>query len=166
VRTMFSNSLCCWPQPYYSEMKIHTLPNFQLLQSNPNIVSTSLQVTHNDQAIHQQKEQLNCIDPSTLHCTWVQPTSHHLDIWNCTIFGTTPLFVLAMCRCFHLLTTCTAIRTASPSDSSRNSSLLQSVVDGGCLTTKPFIVRYLNEDEHLDWNNVDEFGITSHTSSF
>ncbi|ELR13525.1 uncharacterized protein ACA1_247510 [Acanthamoeba castellanii str. Neff] len=68
------------------ETKIHTLPNFQSLQSNPNIISASLQVTHNNQAIHQQKEQLNCIDPSTLHCTWVQPTSCHLDVWNCTIF--------------------------------------------------------------------------------
>jgi hypothetical protein len=85
VRTMFSNSLCCWPQPYYSETKIHTLLNFQLLQSNPNIVSASLQVTHNDQAIHQQKEQLNCINPSTLHHTSTHITPpwhselHHLQ---------------------------------------------------------------------------------------
>jgi len=36
--------------------------------------------------------------------------------------------------------------------------LLHSVVDGGFLTTKPFIVRFLAEEERVDRSNEAEFG--------
>ena len=37
--------------------------------------------------------------------------------------------------------------------------LLHSIVDGGFLTTKPFIVHFLKEDEQMDRSNDEEFSM-------